>query len=124
VEITIAMNLAHPARVPAILTVDEASFSTDVLAAEVPVLVEFGAAWCPPCRALEPVLRGLAGDAAGRWKVALIDIDESPALASKYGVRGAPTVIVFANGVEAGRHLGMTKRETLVALIDRALQAA
>ena len=91
-----------------------------MLAAELPVLVEFGAAWCPPCRALEPILRGLAEDGAGRWKVAAVDMDASPSLAAKYSVRGAPTIILFHGGVEVGRHLGATRRETLAALLGRA----
>ena len=100
--------------------VDEETFPAEVLAAEVPVLVEFTAAWCAPCRALEPVLAGLAGESAGRWKVVAIDMDASPGLSAKCAVRGAPTVILFANGVEVARHLGATRRETLLALIDRA----
>jgi thioredoxin len=100
--------------------VDEDSFPGEVLATEVPVLVEFGAKWCGPCRALEPILAALGEEGAGRWKIATVDIDESPTLARTYGVRGAPTVIVFARGAEAGRHLGMTRRETLVALVERA----
>jgi thioredoxin 1 len=100
--------------------VDESTFSAEVLAAELPVLVEFGAAWCPPCRALEPILRGLAADGRGRWKVAAVDMDASPSLAAKYSVRGAPTVILFHCGAEVGRHLGLTRRETLAALLGRA----
>ena len=98
-------------------TVDEASFQDQVLAADVPVLVEFGATWCAPCRALEPVLAGLAQEGAGRWKVVAIDMDASPGLSAKYSVRGAPTVIAFRNGAEVGRHLGSTRRETLLALL-------
>jgi thioredoxin 1 len=105
------------ARVP---TIDEVSFPEEVLAADVPVLVEFGATWCPPCRALEPVLAELAAEGAGRWKVVAIDMDASPALSAKYAVRGAPTVIVFTRGTEVGRHLGMTRRETLLTLVARA----
>jgi thioredoxin-like negative regulator of GroEL len=101
-------------------TVDEGTFPAEVLAAELPVLVEFGAGWCPPCRALEPILRSLAEDGAGRWKVTAVDMDASPGLAAKYSVRGAPTVILFHRGVEVGRHLGLTRRETLAALFARA----
>jgi thioredoxin 1 len=100
-------------------TVDDETFQAEVLAAAVPVLVEFGAAWCPPCRALEPILAHLAAEGAGRWKVMAVDIDASPGLSAKCSVRGAPTVILFANGVEVGRHLGLTRRETLMALIQR-----
>jgi thioredoxin 1 len=103
-----------------IVRVDEETFADEVLAAEVPVLVEFGAKWCGPCRALEPVLHRLADEAEGRWKIATIDIDESPALAAKYSVRGAPTMMVFTAGVERARHLGLTRHETLTALIERA----
>jgi thioredoxin 1 len=116
------MNPVSQARTGArsILTVDDATFPTDVLAADVPVLVEFGATWCPPCRALEPLLAELAGEAGGRWRVVKVDMDESPALAARFAVRGAPTVIAFAKGAEVGRHLGMTRREVLVGLIEQA----
>jgi thioredoxin len=100
--------------------VDEDTFPTEVLASKVPVLVEFGAKWCGPCRALEPVLARLGEEGRGRWKVATVDIDESPALAKTYGIRGAPTLMVFSRGAEAGRHLGMTRRETLIELVERA----
>jgi thioredoxin 1 len=100
--------------------VDDETFTREVLAADVPVLVEFGAAWCAPCRALEPILVGLAQEGAGRWKVVAVDMDASPGLAATHSVRGAPTVIAFSKGVEVGRHLGLTRRETLLGLLDRA----
>lgn len=101
-------------------SVDDETFSAEVLAADVPVLVEFGAVWCAPCRGLEPILIGLAQEGAGRWKVVAVDMDTSPGIAAKHSVRGAPTVIVFSRGVEVGRHLGLTRRETLLGLLDRA----
>jgi thioredoxin 1 len=107
--------MSHP-----ILIVDELSFPDEVLAAGVPVLVEFSGAWCGPCRALEPVLQRLSNEANGRFKVAKVDMDDSPRLVAKYGVRGAPTVMVFVNGEERGRHLGLTRHETLAALLERA----
>jgi thioredoxin 1 len=110
----IAMSEGH------VRSVDEETFSDEVLGAEVPVLVEFGAVWCSPCRALEPVLAGLAQEGAGRWKVVAVDMDASPRIAAKYSVRGAPTCLVFSKGVEVSRHLGLTRRETLRALIERA----
>jgi thioredoxin 1 len=111
-------NAMSHAKIP---SVDEETFSTEVLASRVPVLVEFGAKWCGPCRALEPILARLSEEGAGRWKIATVDIDEAPALVKTYGIRGAPTVIVFARGAEAGRQLGMTRHETLVGLIERAM---
>lgn len=110
-------SLSH-AKIP---YVDEETFSSEVLASEVPVLVEFGARWCGPCRALEPILIRLGEEGRGRWKIATVDIDESPGLVKTYGVRGAPTVIVFAGGVEAGRQLGMARREKLIGLVERAM---
>jgi len=104
-------------------SVDDETFSAEVLAAAVPVLVEFGAVWCAPCRALEPVLIGLAQEGAGRWKVVAVDMDASPGIAAKHSVRGAPTVIVFSKGVEVGRHLGLTRRETLRSLVERSSPA-
>jgi thioredoxin len=101
-----------------VVRVDEETFSSEVLEAEVPVLVEFGAKWCGPCRALDPVLHRMAQDAGGRFRVAMVDIDESPGLVNRYRVRGAPTMIVFARGSEVGRHLGLPRRETLAALIE------
>jgi thioredoxin 1 len=114
------MSPMSQGRVP---SVDEETFSREVLAAEVPVLVEFGAVWCSPCRALEPILVGLAQEGAGRWKVVAVDMDASPRIAAKYAVRGAPTCLVFSNGVEVSRHLGLTRRETLRSLIERARPA-
>jgi thioredoxin 1 len=105
-------------------SVDDETFSAEVLTSDLPVLVEFGAVWCAPCRALEPILNALAQDGAGRWKVVAVDMDASPGIAAKHSVRGAPTVIVFSKGVEVGRHLGMTRRETLLALLDRARSPA
>jgi thioredoxin 1 len=104
-------------------SVDDETFAAEVLAADVPVLVEFGAVWCAPCRALEPVLIGLAHEGAGRWRVVAVDMDASPGIAAKHSVRGAPTVIVFSKGVEVGRHLGLTRRETLMALLERSSPA-
>ena len=109
-----------PVRIP---SVDDETFSAEVLAADLPVLVEFGAVWCAPCRALEPILTGLAQEGVGRWKVVAVDMDTSPGIAAKHSVRGAPTVIVFSKGIEVGRHLGLTRRETLLGLLDRARSA-
>jgi thioredoxin 1 len=105
------MHLSH---------VDEQSFSREVLEAEVPVLVEFGAKWCGPCRSLEPVLERMEAESGGRFKVAKVDIDDVPSLVSRYAVRGAPTLIVFSGGQEKGRHLGLTRQETIAAMIANA----
>jgi thioredoxin 1 len=96
---------------------NEQNFEAEVLKSDVPVLVDFTATWCGPCKALAPIVEKLADDYQGKVKVGKLDIDESPELARKYGVRSVPTVMVFKGGAKSGQHLGMTKRETLVQLL-------
>ena len=95
------------------------SFDASVLKAEVPVLVEFGATWCGPCRALEPMLTKLAAKHAGS-KVVTVDVDDSPGLATQYGVRGVPTVIVFAKGKEVARQVGLAAESRFASMMDAA----
>ena len=80
------------------LTVGESEFERLVLASSRPAVVDFTASWCGPCRALRPVIAGLANDYSGRVTVAKVDIDENPALAARYGVRSVPTVMLFSDG--------------------------
>ena len=89
-----------------VLTADDLSFASEVLDAEGPVLVDFTARWCPPCKALEPVLDGIADENVGRIKVVAVDIDDAPITANRYGVRGAPTVIAFRDGERRAQHVG------------------
>lgn len=100
-----------------VIAVNEKTFDAEVLKSDTPVLVDFSATWCGPCKALAPVVDKLADDAAGRYKVVTVDIDESPAIASKYGIRGVPTVMVFKGGAQSGQHVGVTNRETLLKLV-------
>jgi thioredoxin 1 len=97
---------------------DEASFDREVLAAVKPVLVEFGATWCGPCRALAPVVASLAQERAETLDVGEVDVDASPGLATRFGVRGVPTLIVFVSGKERARHVGVTSRAKLGEMID------
>ncbi|MGY1617899.1 thioredoxin family protein [Geodermatophilus sp. SYSU D00691] len=76
----------------------DATFADDVLASPKPVLVEFGAAWCAPCKMMAPVLENLSVDQAARLKVVALDVDESPATASAYKVMGMPTLALFVRG--------------------------
>ncbi|HEX7664481.1 MAG TPA: thioredoxin family protein [Polyangiaceae bacterium] len=98
---------------------NESNFDASVLKAEVPVLVEFGATWCGPCRALEPMLTKLAAKHAGS-KVVTVDVDDSPGLATQYGVRGVPTVIVFAKGKEVARQVGLAAESRFASMMDAA----
>jgi thioredoxin 1 len=81
-----------------VLHSDSAGFSADVLASDVPVLVDFWAAWCGPCRSLAPHLDTLATRFAGKAKVIKVNADENPDVAARYGVRGLPTLLVFKGG--------------------------
>ncbi len=81
-----------------LLTVDEASFESRIVGSEKPVLVDFSAEWCGPCRAIAPTIEGLADEYADRVTVAKVDIDASPELAARYGVRSVPTVVLFHGG--------------------------
>ena len=99
-----------------VVEVGEATFDVEVLAGERPVLVEFGAAWCPPCRALEPIVDALA-EARTDVKVVKVDIDAAPVVSARYRVRAAPTVLVFRAGKVAGQHVGLTTREKLERML-------
>jgi thioredoxin 1 len=97
--------------------IDDTDFEREVLASTEPVLVDFGATWCGPCRALEPTIEAVANEVKGRAKVVKMDIDESPETAKRYGIRGAPTLVVFRDGKEAKRHVGVTSKERVLALV-------
>lgn len=101
-----------------VISVDESSFDALVLQSEEPVLLDFTATWCGPCKAIAPVLDALSVEHEGRFKVVKVDLDASPNLATRYNVRGAPTLIAFENGVEVRRRTGAGTKSTLLALID------
>ena len=94
-------------------SIDDRNFQKEVLESEEPVLIDFTATWCGPCKALAPVVEKLADATVGRLKVAKVDIDDSPQTATRYGIRGAPTIVVFRNGKEAARHIGVTTEKRL-----------
>lgn len=102
----------------------EQNFDTEVLAAPLPVLVDFTAPWCGPCRALSPILHQIAAEAEGRLKVVEIDADQNPSLARRFGIRGVPTVIAFADGKEVGRQVGLATKDKLLKLVERRAPAA
>lgn len=100
-----------------VIELSDANFDAEVLASEVPVLVDFTATWCGPCKVLAPIVEGLADEFAGTYKIAKLDIDEAPGITKKYGVRGVPTVMVFKGGEKKGQHVGVTNKDTLVKLL-------
>jgi thioredoxin 1 len=103
----------------AVIAVDDESFAAEVLEADVPVLVEIGAAWCPPCRALEPLVEEAAQKYAGRLKVVALDADASPQTAARLKARGVPTMVLLRGGQEVARQLGLVNRAKLSALLDK-----
>jgi thioredoxin 1 len=106
------------ARAHATRATDE-TFDDEVLGAPVPVLVEFVARWCGPCRVMGPLVERLAEEQAGRLKVVTVDTDDSPGIARRYGIRGVPTVLAFRDGERVGSHTGTASKERLLALVAR-----
>jgi thioredoxin 1 len=100
-----------------VLEINDLNFETEVLKSSVPFLLDFSATWCGPCKVLSPIVDKLADELHGRVRVGKLDIDDSPGVATKFGIRGVPTVLVFREGQEAGRHVGVTNKETLVKLL-------
>lgn len=101
-----------------------ATFDGQVLGAAQPVLVEFGAAWCPPCRVLEPILRDLASEYAGQVTIVQVDIDDDPQYVSAYGLRGAPTMLLFRDGAEAARMVGLRPKAALQEWIGSVVKGS
>ena len=91
------------------------NFETDVMQSEMPVLVDFWAPWCPPCRAIAPSLEEISNELEGKLQVIKVDIDENPELAERFGVRSIPTLKVFVGGKEAKEMLGAMPKQLLKA---------
>ncbi len=106
------------AAIEGVIEVDDSSFEKEVLATKVPVLVDFVAPWCGPCKALAPIVARLAMETAGRIKVVTVDTEASPATALRYGIRAVPTLLVFRNGDQTVRQLGVASKDKLLALLD------
>jgi thioredoxin 1 len=98
-------------------SLNDDNFDAEVIKSDKPVLVEFGATWCGPCKALAPIVSKIADDFQGKIKVCEVDIDDATEVTKKYGVRSVPTVLVFKGGQKAGQSVGLTTREKLVELL-------
>jgi thioredoxin 1 len=101
--------------------VTDATFADEVLASDVPVLVDFWAEWCPPCHRLAPILDELADEYAGRLRIVTLDVDANPLTTRTYGVLSMPTLSVFRKGELVSQSIGLQPRSRLRAQIDDAL---
>lgn len=104
-----------------IVTITDQNFEAEVLNSSTPVLVDFWATWCGPCKAVAPTLDQLAGEYDGRVKIAKLDIDHNPKTTSKFGIQAVPTFIMFKGGAETGKMLGAKTKRDFVAMIDKSL---
>jgi thioredoxin 1 len=104
-------------------SVTGSEFEREVLQAEGLVLVDFWAAWCPPCRRLAPVIDALATEYEGRLAVTKVDIDENPQLAQRYGIQSIPTLILFRDGRAVDKRLGALPKEELKTFVEARLVA-
>lgn len=102
-----------------VTTVTNENFEQDVVQSQQPVLVDFYADWCGPCQIVGPIVEELAVDYAGRVEVRKVDVDANPDLASRYGVRSIPTLILFKDGVPQDTIVGAAPKSQLVAVIDQ-----
>jgi thioredoxin 1 len=101
--------------------VNDKNFPSEVLNADLPVLVDFWATWCGPCRSISPIVEELAKEFSGRVKVTKLNVDESPATPSQYGVRGIPTLILFKEGKILDQIVGAVPKARLKTMIEKAL---
>jgi len=107
-----------------VIATSDAAFADDVLGADLPVLVEFTAPWCRPCRAIEPWLAELERDHDGRIRLAQLDVDANVAVPARYGVLSLPTVMVFAAGEAVETIHGLQPRRRYAEAVDRVLDGA
>jgi thioredoxin 1 len=101
-----------------IIHVTDDSFEADVLKSDQPVLIDYWAEWCGPCKMIAPVLDEIAGEYAGRLKVAKLNIDDNPNTPPRYGIRGIPTLMLFKDGEVEATKVGAVSKSQLVAFID------
>ncbi len=105
------------------IDVTDTTFETEVLKSELPVLTDFWAPWCGPCRAIAPIVEELAAEYEGQLKVSRINVDDNPQTPARYGVRGIPTLILFKDGEAKEQVVGAVPKAQLVKAVQSVLEA-
>ncbi|OGQ83502.1 MAG: thioredoxin [Deltaproteobacteria bacterium RIFCSPLOWO2_12_FULL_60_19] len=104
-----------------VLQVSDADFEAEVIRSNLPVLIDFWAPWCGPCKVIAPVVEELAGEYQGRLKVAKMNVDDNPLTPSRYGVRGIPNLIIIKGGVVKEQIVGAAPKAKLIQAIDNVI---
>ncbi len=103
------------------VTLSDQNFQTEVIQSSTPVLVDFSAEWCGPCKMLAPVIEELADEYVGRIKVGRLDIDDNRQSPGQYGIQGVPTLIIFQNGQPVKKFVGLTPKDKITEALDQLL---
>ena len=104
-----------------IVTATDTNFDSEVLASAAPVLVDFSATWCGPCKKLEPVVHEIAADYGARLKVVKVDVDQAPGTAAKFGVLSIPTLMIFHGGKVKDQYVGVLSKKQLADRVDKVI---
>ena len=104
-----------------ILEFTDAEFDSDVLSSETPVLVDFWAEWCGPCRTIGPIVEEIANEYSGRIKVGKMNVDHNPEVPPKYGIRSIPSLLIFKDGAVSDQIVGAVPKNNIISVIDRIL---
>jgi thioredoxin 1 len=108
-------HMAHP------VNISDDTFEDEVIKSEVPVLVDFWAEWCGPCKIIAPIVEELAGEYNGKMKFTKLDVDSNPKVATKYGIRGIPTLLIFSGGEPVDQVVGAVPKAVLKSHLEKAI---